>query len=162
MIINNKKSQAWGLDLMIASVIFSIAIVIFFFYALNNPEEGELNIDSLYYDGKIIGDSILSEGYPKDWNISNVVTIGILSDKKINETKLEMFFNLSDTQYLLTKSLFNTQYNYYFFLSENMTLSFGEVEGIGSRPLISQNLIKISRFVIYKNKPVTAYIYIWN
>ena len=53
--------------------------------------EAEENIDALFYEGKIIASSILSEGYPVDWNSENVVTAGILTDNKINETKVERF-----------------------------------------------------------------------
>lgn len=157
----NKHAQAWGIDLMIASVIFTVAIVFFYFYALNEPNEAQETIDALYYDGKIITDSILSEGYPKNWNSTNVVTIGILSQNKINETKLERFYNRSDLTYAKTKTLFNTKYNYYFFLNEDMIIDGTTIQGIGKEPLNDKNLIKITRFTVYKEKPMTAYLYVW-
>ncbi len=158
---NEKRAQAWGMDLMVAFVIFTIGIVIFYFYAINQPGEAEEKIDSLSYEGKIIGDSIFSDGYPENWDSSNVVTLGILSNNKINETKLDRFYNLASVDYSRTKNLFNTRFDYYFFLSENMTLTSGEVEGIGLPPSNPENLIRITRFTIYKDKPVTAHIYIW-
>lgn len=158
----NKHAQAWGIDLMIASVIFTVAIVFFYFYTLNQPGEAQETIDALYYDGKIIADSILSEGYPKDWNLTNVVTTGILTNNKINETKLERFYNLSNSTYAKTKTLFNTKYNYYFFLNENMIIDGTTIQGIGKEPLNDKNLIKITRFTVYKDKPMTAYLYVWD
>lgn len=157
----SKRSQAWGVDLMIALVIFTIGIAFFYVYALNEPSEAEENIESLFYDGKIITDSILAEGHPENWDLNNVITIGILTNNKINETKLESFYTLSKNDYAKTKSLFNTKYNYYFFLSENMTLSFGEVNGIGIEPSNHKNLVKITRFTTYKDKPMAAYLYVW-
>jgi hypothetical protein len=147
---------------MLASTIFIFGIVMFYLYALNDPEEGKENLEGLFYDGKIIAESLLSEGYPKDWNSADVVTTGILSDNKINETKLERFYNLANSDYAKTRNRFNTQFDYYFFLSENMTINSVEVEGIGSNPPNPQNLVKITRFTVYKNRPVTAYIYVWN
>lgn len=156
-----KKSQAWGLDLIIASVIFTIAIVFFYLYTLNEPSEAQEAIESLFYDGRIIADSVLSEGYPKNWDLSNVVTTGILTNNKINETKLKNFNDLSSTNYTKTKQLFSTKYNYYFFLNETIVINGAEVLGIGKEPVNQKNLVKITRFTIYQGKPMTAYLYIW-
>lgn len=156
-----RKAQAWGMDLTIAIVIFSVGLVAFYVYALNEPSEAKENIESLFYDGNIITEIILSEGYPIDWNSGNVIKIGILSENKINETKLESFYNLAENDYAQTKTLFNTGFDYYFNLTETMTINSVEVEGIGLQPSDPQNLVKITRFTIYKNKPITAYLYIW-
>jgi len=158
--LKHKKSQAWGIDLMIAFAIFTFAIIMFYFYALNEPREAKENIDSLFYDGNIIADSILSEGNPKDWNSENVITIGILTDGKIDDEKLEEFYELS-SDYDRTKILFNTKYDYYFFLGEPMILDAGNIEGIGKAPEEYDNLVKITRFTVYDNEPVTAYLYIY-
>lgn len=155
------KAQAWGTDLMVASVIFTSAIVFFYFYALNDPNEAQESIDSMLYDGRIIADVILSEGYPKNWSSGDVVTIGILTNNKINETKLERFYDLAIFNYPRTKSLFNTKYNYYFNFSETMFIGAAPINGIGSKPLNQKNLVKISRFTVYKDKPMSAYLYIW-
>jgi len=156
-----KRAQAWGIDLAVALIIFTVGILIFFFYTVNRPAEARENLDYMFYDGNLIADSLMSEGSPLDWDSSNVVTVGILSENKINETKLEQFYNLSIQDYSRTKQLFNTRFDYYFFLSGNMSLYVGEVEGIGYSPLNENNLVKITRFTIYKDKPTTAYFYIW-
>ncbi len=151
-----KKSQAWALDLIIASVIFTVAIVFFYLYALNAPNEAQETAEALFYDGRIVSDSILSEGY---WTPGGAVTIGILSQNKINETKLKDFNSLD---YETTKQLFSTTHNYYFFLNEIMVIDGVDVPGIGKNPSNPKNLVKITRFTIYKNKPTTAYFYMWD
>ena len=113
ILAKSKRSQAWGMDLVIALAIFSVGLVAFYIYSLNAPSEAKEVIDSLFYDGKIIANSILSEGYPINWNLSNVVTLGILSENKINETKLRRFYNLTQTNYPKTK----------IFLTQNMIIS---------------------------------------
>ncbi|MCX6748539.1 MAG: hypothetical protein NT076_02955 [Candidatus Pacearchaeota archaeon] len=162
--ISTKKSQAWGLDLMMALAIFLVAIVGFYLFSLNQPNERE-QMGEMFYDGEFIADNILSEGYPADWNSGNVFSIGILTENKINKTKLERFYQLANSDYGKTKRLFNTKYNYFFLLQENMTINQEEVRGIGKPGAIpeeeSENLIKITRFSIYKNKPTTVYVYIW-
>ncbi len=163
----NKKSQAWGIDLMVAVGIFSVAIVVFFVYSINQTSEARETLEDLLYNGKIISNSILSEGYPENWEEFNVIKIGVLDeDGKIDEEKLERFYNFVQTDYPQTKNLFNTRYDYYFFLSENMTINLEEVEGVGKPEFDMENIevdniIKITRFTIYKDKPVSAYLYIW-
>ena len=157
----NKKAQGWGIDLVIAIVIFTVALVTFYFYALNQPGEAPEEIENLFYDGKLIASSILSEGYPEHWNLNNVIRIGILTDNKINESKLDNFWDLNVLNYPKTKSLFNTQYEYYFFLDVPMIIEGNPVEGIGNKPSSPENLVAITRFTIYQNKPVTAHLYIW-
>lgn len=167
------KAQAWGIDLMIGLIIFTVSIVMFYFYALNVPNEATESLGGLFYDGEIITNTLLSAGYPRDWDSdsANADKIGIVDDGKINETKLEEFYNLAftETDYTGTKILFNTRYDYYFFLGDVITIpGVGNVDGIGKpgadRTNINddaENLIKITRFMVYKEKPITAYVYIW-
>jgi hypothetical protein len=156
-----KRGQAWGIDLAVAFMIFAFGITVFFLYAVNKSDDAGETLDTMIYEGNVVADSVLSEGNPKDWNSSNVVALGILSDKKINDTKLENFYYLSIEDYSKTQQLFNIHVNYYFYLSKNMTINSSEVEGIGKKPVGEENLVKITRFTIYEDTPSTAYIYIW-
>ena len=72
----------------------------------------------------------------------------------------------TENNYTRTKNIFNTQYDYYFFLDENMTINSLEVEGIGKPEttkdnINAKNLIKITRFTVYQNKTTPIYIYLW-
>jgi len=162
----NKRGQAWSIDLIIAVIIFSAGILIFFIYSINQAGEAKEVLSELGYQGDVILNNLLSEGYPQDWNQTNVVTIGILSNNKINETKLERFYNYSISDYSATRSKFNTRYDYYFTFSD-MTINSVPVDGIGMPGIVdvnninSSSLIKITRFSIYKEKPTTIYLYIW-
>src|SRR3989338_341207 len=162
----NKRAQGWGTDLIIGFIIFILAILFFYNYSFNYSNETEEIIELLSYKGDYIGDSIMSEGTPTDWSEGNVQKIGILTENKINQTKLEEFYNLVQTDYNSTKVIFNTKYDYYFFLTNPMNIGGGQVDGIG-KPGVTKdtinatNLLRITRFTIYENKPVTAYIYVF-
>jgi|SRR3989338_10543838 len=166
------KAQGWGTDLVVAVTIFTLGLVAFYIYSLNSPGEAEEKINTLYYNGKILANTVLSEGYPISWNTDNVIKIGILSDNKINETKLKYFYELAKTElgYNKTKSKFDLSYDYYFYLNQDMEIDgvAEPVKGIGKPdfdkeniPNNIKNLIKITRYTIYQNKPMTAYFYIW-
>jgi len=163
----NKRSQAWGIDLIFGIMIFSVGIMIFFIYSVNQSGETKESLVNLGHDGDNILSNLLSDGYPTDWNSSNVIEIGILSNNKINETKLERFYNFTINNYAQTRSIFKTRYNYYLSF-DNMTINSIVIDGIG-KPGVNRtnlninatNLIKITRLSIYKDKPATIYLYVW-
>ncbi len=161
----SKRSQAWGIDLTTGIIIFFPAILIFFIYSVNNAGEAKESLEGLSYEGDILLSNILSEGYPLDWNETSAVKIGILDSNKINDTKLERFYNFANNYYAKTKSVFSTRYDYYFYFS-NMTVNSSSIGGIGKpgtnlSNINATNILKITRFSIYKNKPTTIYLYIW-
>jgi hypothetical protein len=157
-----KKAQGWGFDLIIALTLFMGGVLVFYLLSLNSYDETNDIIKSLSYESRIVSDSLLSPGYPEDWTSSSVTRIGIMTNSKINETKLEQFYQMSKTNYQLTKVLLNTNNEYYFFFSEPMIINGSQVNGIGMTNNSQSNLIKITRYTIYQDKPVTVNLYIWN
>ena len=155
----SKRSQAWGIDLMVAVMIFVFGIIVLYIYALNLPSQSNETLENLFYDGKNILNDVLSEGYPEDWNSINAVNIGILSDDKINITKLERFRDLIQEDYSKTKILFNTKYDYIVYI-EGTSWEIGKPE-VDINNITATNLIKITRLSIFDNKPATIYLYVW-
>ena len=155
------RAQMWGMDLMIAIAIFSIGAVAFYFYSVSYTSEESI-IENLNYDGNIIADSLLSQGYPSNWTESNVIVSGITNEGKINQTKLEQFYNLSTSDYYRTKNLFNSRYDFWIYLSADVEINSMVIEGIGKKPINYENLIKITKVIIYNNKPETLTLQIWN
>ena len=150
----NKNAQAWGTDLTLAVAIFSISLVAIYFYAINDSRFSTEKIDSLFYEGEIISTMILSSGYPENWDSTNVMQVGILDKGVVNSTKLERFKALN---YPRTKALFNTQNEYYFYIAD-----FESETSVGNPDYEdSKNLIKITRVVVYDNRIVPAYLYVF-
>jgi hypothetical protein len=153
-----KKAQAWGFDLVAGLVIFSFVLITFYFYAFNYSAGDEETFRKLQLEGKLIGDSLLSEGSPVDWDGTNVVRIGLLSDGKINETKLQRFIDLD---YNKTKLLFNVRHDYYVNFSKSLSVGGEDVSGVGG-PVDSNadNLVQIKRVSSYDNEPIVLSIYL--
>ena len=156
-----KKGQAWGFDLILASMIFIFAILGFYMFVFNYSVDGEETFNNLIYEGQLVADSLLGEGHPIDWNETNVVTIGIMSENKINETKLNRFYNLTINDYDKTKRLFNVKYDYYINFSKPVYIGGSYQYIMGQQNSNPKNLIRISRFSIYDNTPITMNINIW-
>jgi hypothetical protein len=127
----NKKSQAWGLDLLIALMIFIIGLAAFFLFYLNYSDDVGNDYESLSFDGNNLADSLFSEGNPPDWNSTLVVSIGLLTGNSLDPVKLENFYYLSQSDYQQTKAIFNTNYDYFFFLDNNLSIDNSSVRGIG-------------------------------
>ena len=165
----SKKSQVWGLDLMIAMTIFLVGLVAFYFYAINFSSEAEENLDMMFYDGNSIASILVSEGSPLDWSQENVVSPGLASKSMINNTKLERFYSLASSDYNRTKSILKTRFDFYVYFDEMMNVSI-MIDGIGkpgvNRTSIAdaenpQNLVRIERFTVYMNKPTKMSLYLW-
>src|SRR3989344_2746537 len=60
----NKKAQAWCLDLVIASVIFLIGIIILYVYAINYSSQTKKNQLGLKYDFYFVMDDLEANGNP--------------------------------------------------------------------------------------------------
>jgi|SRR3989344_4924905 len=162
--MEEKKAQAWAFDLMVALAIFMAAIILFFFFSVNYKAEGEDILNSMQYDGNAAADTLLSAGYPENWDSANVIIPGLLTNKKINQTKLDSFYSISSSNYGKAKSLLNTNYNFCLNFSEPITITGNPnpISCIGSLDANSENLIVVSRFTFYKDKPVLLKLYIWN
>ena len=164
-----KGGQAWGIDLMFAGIIFFTGVIIFYLYSINYPAEGQNKIEELFFEGEFIADALLSEGLPENWNETNFAIPGIVTENKINETKLALIYNLSNENqnpqgYERVKSAFSTRYDFFFNFSEEITIDSQTISegGIGKQISPSpENLIKITRITLYKNKPVTLNVFIW-
>ena len=157
-----KNGQAWGFDLAIAVSIFLFGAIFFYFYALNYSSTGD-EFKSLYEEGDFIAESLLSDGYPVNWNENNVARIGILSNENINSTKVERFYNLASGNYAHTKSLFNIRSNYYVNFSVPINLSGGTaIQLVGMESASSKNLVSVTRVTSYNGEIVTLKIGVWN
>ena len=159
--LNKKKAQAWGFDLMIAAAVFFISFVLLYLYMINITAETENILSSMKNEAESIANILLSEGYPINWDVNNVVTPGLITFNKINETKLKNFNGLANANYQKTRSLLQTRYNYYFNFSEPILIDGSPVQGIGMQNINAEQLIQINRVTIYKDKPITLILQIW-
>ncbi len=158
-----KKGQGWGFDLVVGLMIFLSGILFFYFYAVNNSGVDDQKLLSFEQEAKLVSGNLLSEGFPADWNENNVERIGFYDNERINQTKLERFFNLSMSDYQRTKRLFNVKDNYYIYFPSGVSNGTGSVYYIGNNQTQSaENIVKTSRAVIYQNKIIGMEVDVWD
>ncbi len=164
-----KKAQIWFIDFAVGLLIF-IAALVFFFTADTNLLDREQNtLNDLNFESKLITESLMNTGYPRMWNKSNVVEIGISDNNRINETKLRYF---GEIEYNTSKSVLKTKYDYYLFFQDSSSTAWinSSHEGTGKPGTNSTNvldvndpdyIVKMVRFVIYKSNPKKMVLYLW-
>jgi len=145
--VRNKRAQVWGLDLVVASIIFLVGIILLYVYAINYYPQARGQLDELYYDGDLASQLILSEE-----------NFSIVSDGKINQTKLNNFYNIN---YDTKKSLLGVTNNFYFIV-EGLEVEGNPVNYVGKiNDTEIESLVGVTRLTIYKNKPIKFQIFIW-
>ena len=157
-----KKAQAWGIDLIVATMIFFGGIVFFYLFLLNDSGSDESSNLDLKKEAEIFSGSVFSEGSPENWTAINVVRIGILTDGEVDFSKLEQFHDLSVSDYQLTKSLLRIKNEYYLNFSQPINFGEGAVAGIGSPPIDARNLFKLARLNVINGEIKNFNVYIWN
>ena len=166
MLSISTKSQLWSIDFLLGTFIFILSIVFLYTYIINTPQQdtGELTAES-----EIISTSLLSEGYPTNWTPSNVIKIGLISNRRLNETKLDYFSQLS---YEESKSKLNVMDDYFIYFLDNNTqvYTIGSINGIGKPGINSTNLkeienpskiIRTDRIIVYNNNILRMVLYTW-
>jgi len=133
---------------MIAGVIFLIGIVILYNYAINYSTQSKNNLDELLYEGNLASGLLLSEE-----------NFGIIANGKINQTKLETFNSLTTAE---KKNSLGVRNNFYFTI-ENLEINGNPQTYVGAMNTTQiDNLIRITRISVYKNKPTKFQLFAWS
>jgi len=119
VLLISTKAQAWYTDFVIAMLMFAVTLTIYFVYTTNLSKEDIGSLNDLVSEAKLVSSSLVSEGYPSDWNNNTVKRIGLTDgNQKINSAKLRNFANLP---YNYSKKILGTVYDY--------TISFEDANG---------------------------------
>lgn len=157
-----KRGQAWGFDLEIAGAIFFAGIIAFYLFAFNyNAVQNSPNED-ISYEAYTVAETLLSTGIPESWNQSNVIKIGLVTNDRLDQNKINLFYNLSENDYNRTQALLRTRFNFFVNLSDSMSANGEVISGIGQAPPSTATIFRVDRFTTYESKPVTLHVLLWN
>lgn len=164
------KSQIFSLDLVIAAIIFTTGLILFYKYSLDLVGSQQDSAGNLIVNANSLSNSLLSRGYPLGWNKTNVILIGICdNEKRINESKLTMF---SELDYKQTRTLLSTHNDYYLFFESmdgdfiniNNTKGIGK-PGVNATNIIDvedpENIVKMYRYALYNSEIIRLGLYVW-
>ena len=160
ILVKAKKGQIWYTDFIVALLLFMIALTIYFSITNSLLESGQ-GLDEMITDLNVIGSSLISEGFPRDWNASTVEKIGFTNGNyRLNQTKLERLYAMDHEPIRLA---FNTRFNLYIFLldqNDNPLLINGE-DSVGLNSTNAEQLIRASRILIYNSTIVKLVVHLW-
>ncbi len=157
-----KKAQIWYTDFMIGLLVFVVVIFIYYGYAHSiSQDPGDITFD-LLMDAKAISGSLITKGSPNEWNKTNVDIVGLTNgNQRIVQEKLDMFSNMT---YGYTKTKLKTPYDFYFYLEEleGNSININGKEGIGMETDSADNIVSLTRVVIYDSRLVNMVVQVWD
>lgn len=106
------------MDFVIGLLIFSLVLISYYIYTINISKEDVTALDDLSADAQTVSLALTSEGFPSNWDTTNVVRIGFTDNyNKLDNDKFNEFNKL---KYNATKKLLGTTYDYIlFFVNES-------------------------------------------
>ncbi|MFP4424264.1 MAG: hypothetical protein ACLFP2_03440 [Candidatus Woesearchaeota archaeon] len=162
-----RKGQTWYMDLFLGMVIFMIAFTILLKSSTNLSSEKQDLSERIKIEGSLMSKMLLSEGIPGNWTNESVSQIGLLSNKRINATKVS---NFTAIDYGRTRDLTRLLFDYHFhftngtdIISINGRKNFG-YPGVNSTNVTNldpEYLLRINRLTIYNSSIVKMVLYLW-
>lgn len=160
-----KKAQTWIFEFIISFLIF-VGLLLLSLSILNSSNDSS-EFDSVVRDADHISSVLMSSGSPNDWNSSNVKSLGLLSDNRINKSKLLEFDSLD---YYTSKSLFSVSNDFAFYFENSSGIL--NVEGTCLRGLITgcddlisnleyEDLASSRRIIILDSSIVELVVVVW-
>jgi len=162
------RGQVWTMDFIIGITLFIIVMLLSVRILLTiYPSQEHIRV---YRDAVQLSDSLLSPGYPVNWNTSNVILPGIADNNRINNTRLKSF---KDMNYQHTKTLLHVTSDFIFFISNSTTIintgqclyGYNLTSEANCKPILTtedyDTLARIDRMVIYNSTVYTLTVYAW-
>jgi hypothetical protein len=158
--MSTNRGQALTYDFFIAMAIFFVIIAVAMgYWSYSSVQMGEIierntETNTLYMSSQIW----FKEGYPKYWNSSDVIELGIANDNKINQTKMQTLDSLGYSKVL---SLLNTgAYNLKFIVYTTSNITIFEFPS--NTTVSGKNVYTIERIGILNDQPVKIRTIVWS
>lgn len=160
-----KKAQVWTLD-FIAGLLIFIVIIFIVIATLRNYVNNDDDYADIVRESDHISSMLVGDGFPSDWNSTNVLIPGIADNNRINSSKLDSFDELT---YSRQKTLLqNTgEFVFYFYngaiINESQCFRGYALPGCTlAIPDSAENVAKTERVVILNSSIVKLVVITWN
>ena len=164
-----KKAQALTTDFIIGLMMFIFLLITSITIIINITPDQTYEI--LYTNNLYISESLITPGFPQNWNETNVAIPGITTNQRLNLTKLNKFDNIP---YETSKTLLLTENEYIIFFENSSGIinitkcvrGYNIQTDENCKPLLNttniKNLVKTERYLIYNSQIIQMNIYSWN
>ena len=110
----NIKAQTWIFDYLAAFLMFFFLLVISI--SLLSSIDAKSMYDDINREVDLVSNSLMSEGFPVNWNSSSVILPGLLKNNRLDYDKLDEFDSLG---YSRSKALFHVRGDYLFYFKNS-------------------------------------------
>ncbi|NYZ79119.1 hypothetical protein H0N99_03135 [Candidatus Micrarchaeota archaeon] len=181
-----RKGQVWSYDLVIASIIFvlAMAVLAFFWWSVrtNMSEDKEAIIRESFK----VSDMLMSPGIPQNWSMlvnlsnqstwSNVQGIGLAeswTNSSLSVDKVYKLINMSSVNSSLVQNKLRSRYNFYlqFVFLNTSNNSVEQPVLMNQTAIVAGNLYNLTtvqaiarddRIAVYNNSIVIMRLYLWS
>jgi len=180
----NRKSQMWISDYTLSLLLFILAILLSVKIVINGFS-ANADFTDVKKDAFKISETLLSEGYPKDWTNDTVIRPGLLTSKRLDFNKTLNAMNSSYINYTILRTKLQTKYDFAIVFEEpngniidfnrngdNLCLIGKSSVTINkaapddcvnlSFSFSYHNLAQLNRFVAYNSSIKRMVVYVWN
>ena len=159
--ISTRKASVWYMDFGVGLLLFIIGTSIFFSFTNESIVQDDDQLNNMISSLKFASSSLMTRGYPEDWNSTTVKKIGLTDgNNRIIAQKVSRFANLDSDK---VKYAFNSAYKYEIcFRDENNDLV--EINGLSCIGEPSENStyqVTVQRLVIYDDSIVKMGVSFW-
>ena len=163
-----RRAQTWVFDYLAGFLMF--VFLLFLSINLFQSIDARSDFDVVSREVDRVSVSLMSEGFPHNWSSVSVASPGILSDGKVNLSKLALFDSLG---YSRSKSLMQVTGEYlFYFKNESGVMSVGGlcVRGMHPAPFdcivpevsyFYEDLAWTERIVVLDSKIVSLVVVVW-
>jgi hypothetical protein len=109
----NSKGQTWVFDYIVGFLMFAFLLILSL--SLLRSIDAKSDYDLVSREVDFVSVALVSPGFPDNWNSSSVIFPGLLSDNKINKSKLDLFDSFG---YERTKALLRVTGEYWFYFKD--------------------------------------------
>lgn len=172
--IKNKKSQVWLSDYTLSMLLFALAALIAVKIIINSFS-ATTDFQDLKSESAKISEILLSEGFPADWTNDTVIRPGLLTGKRLDETKVIHAMNNTYINYTFLKFMLQAKHEFAVVFESpndgliNFSNSFCVI-GNSSVSLDCLNvsfnfnyhdMVQLNRLVVYNSSIVRMVVFIW-
>ena len=164
----HKRGQVSTIDFIVGLIIITAAIVssVTIISSIQEPS----SFEHLKRRAIAATDTLMSEGYPADWNETNMLRAGILTNNELDTTKLDKTTTLSYDA--LKQGLHSVNDVYWYFEDKDGIVNLGSC-GYG-HPVIpvdaecqptlpaTKNLVRIDRFLVHEDTILRMVVMVWD
>jgi hypothetical protein len=153
------KAQTLTYDFFIATsllLLLLIATFFLFYYKIENIEE-EKKKGEMANVLISASDIWFKEGYPKYWNVDNVIEIGLSNNNQINTTKVRLIEEMGYQKFALLLGLGTFNVNYFVY-SQNGSLIYSFPNSYFYN---AKNVLVLERITIWNDSIVRVRTLVW-